>query len=150
LQPVQPQSARVYLARGATDLRKSIDGLCALVSYSFELDPMSASLFVFCNRDRDKLKILYWDNNGFWLLYRRLETGRFRWPRGTSARGTSARGTSARGTIGGGGACGEGPLLIDRRQLQWLLDGLDLEQKRAHAPLILAKNSGESGGIVIQ
>ena len=129
-QPVQLQPVRVYLARGATDLRKSIDGLCAMVSYSFELDPMSASLFVFCNRDRDKLKILYWDNNGFWLLYRRLETGRFRWPRGT---------------IGGGGASGEGPLLIDRRQLQWLLDGLDLEQKRAHAPLILAKNRGETG-----
>jgi len=129
-QVVQPQPVRVYLARGATDLRKSIDGLCALVSYSFELDPMSASLFVFCNRDRDKLKILYWDNNGFWLLYRRLETGRFRWPRGTAS---------------GKGASGEGPLLIDRRQLQWLLDGLDLEQKRAHTPLILAKNRGETG-----
>ena len=128
LRPAQP--VRVYLARGATDLRKSIDGLCALVSYSFELDPMSASVFVFCNRDRDKLKILYWDNNGFWLLYRRLETGRFRWPRGTAS---------------GERACGEGPLLIDRRQLQWLLDGLDLEQKRAHAPLILAKNTGERG-----
>jgi hypothetical protein len=124
----------VYLARGATDLRKSIDGLCALVSYSFELDPMSASIFVFCNRDRDKLKILYWDNNGFWLLYRRLETGRFRWPRGTA---------SGKGPLGEG-VSGEGPLLIDRRQLQWLLDGLDLEQKRAHAPLILAKNSGET------
>ena len=113
-------AVKVYLACGATDLRKSIDGLCALVSYSFELDPMSSSLFVFCNRGRDKLKILYWDNNGFWLLYRRLETGRFRWPGGTSCPSSKAT-----------------PLPINRRQLQWLLDGLDVEQKRAHAPLIL-------------
>jgi len=56
---------RVYLARGSTDLRKSIDGLAILVKEGFDLDPFSPSLFVFCNRGRDKLKILYWDHNGF-------------------------------------------------------------------------------------
>jgi transposase len=66
---------RVYLARGSTDLRKSIDGLAALVSEEFNLDLFSSSLFVYCNRGRDKLKILYWDHNGFWLYYRRLERG---------------------------------------------------------------------------
>jgi transposase len=105
--------AAVYLASGSTDMRKSIDALAALVSQDFELDLFSNSLFVFCNRDRDKLKILYWDHNGFWLYYRRLERGKFRWP---------AR--SGRQTIA-----------ISRRQLQWLLDGLTLEQRQAHAPV---------------
>jgi transposase len=70
----------VYLACGATDLRKSIDGLAVLVKEVFQLDPFSPCLFVFCNRNRDKLKILEWDHNGFWLHYRRLERGKFRWP----------------------------------------------------------------------
>jgi len=104
-------SARVYLACGNTDLRKSIDGLAALVGHSFDLDPFAGSLFVFCNRGRDKLKILYWDHNGFWLYYRRLERGRFRWPKQSED-----------------GA----PLAVTRRQLQWLLDGLSLEQRQAH------------------
>jgi len=106
-------SARVYLACGATDMRKSIDGLAALVQYAFELDPFDASLFVFCNRERNKLKILCWDTNGFWLVYRRLEKGRFRWL--SSAAGQTQT--------------------VTRRQLQWLLDGLKIEQKQAHRPL---------------
>ena len=107
------EGASVYLACGSTDLRKSIDGLAALVSLSFELDLFSNSLFVFCNKGRDKLKILYWDHNGFWLYYRRLEKGRFRWP----AHSETAT------------------LSISHRQLQWLLDGLTLEQRQAHAPV---------------
>jgi transposase len=103
---------QVYLAPGATDLRKSIDGLSALVGAVFELDPFSDCWFVFCNRQRDKLKILRWDHNGFWLYYRRLERGRFKWP------------------VQSGAA-----LCISRRQLQWLLDGLSIEQKLAHRPL---------------
>lgn len=57
----------VYLATGITDMRKSIDGLAVLVQAGFALDPFSPCLFVFCNRQRDKLKILHWDTNGFWL-----------------------------------------------------------------------------------
>lgn len=75
---------RVYLALGSTDLRKSIDGLAALVSQAFDLDPFAPCLFVFCNRQRDKVKILFWEHNGFWLLYRRLERGRFQWPASSS------------------------------------------------------------------
>jgi transposase len=107
------EGTRVYLACGHTDLRKSIDGLAAIVSQVFEHDLFSNSLFVFCNRGRDKLKILVWDHNGFWLYYRRLERGRFRWPEQP----------------------GQKTLTVTRRQLQWLLDGLTLEQQQAHAPV---------------
>lgn len=62
--------SRVYLACGYTDMRKSIDGLAAMVSFTFKLDVFGDSLFVFCNRARNKIKILYWDTNGFWLVRR--------------------------------------------------------------------------------
>jgi transposase len=101
---------QVYLAVGYIDMRKSIDGLAALVSGVFHLDPFSESWFVFSNRRRDKVKILRWDHNGFWLYYRRLERGRFRWP-------SSERGQT---------------MVISRRQLHWLLDGLNIDQPKAH------------------
>lgn len=106
------ESAAVYLACGCTDLRKSVDGLAALVTHSFDLDLFSNNLFVFCNRGRDKLKILRWDHNGFWLYYRRLEHGRFRWPPSNSS--------------------ADPTMSITSRQLRWLLDGLCLEQSKAH------------------
>ena len=71
---------RVYLACGKTDMRKSINGLMALVEQSFQLDPFSEALFAFCNRKRDRIKILQWDGDGFWLHFKRLEKGHFRWP----------------------------------------------------------------------
>lgn len=103
----------VYLAGGSTDLRKSIDGLAALVSEGFQLDPFAPCLFVFCNRKRDKLKILHWEHNGFWLYYRRLERGRFQWPDALEHTAVS----------------------VSRRQLQWLLDGLSVNQRQAHRPV---------------
>lgn len=106
----------IYLAAGSTDLRKSIDALAALVQEGFGLDPFSPSLFVFCNRQRDKLKMLYWDLNGFWLFYRRLERGTFRWPTGK-----------------------EEVMTVSSRELRWLLDGLSLEQRQAH-PKVMAQS----------
>lgn len=105
---------QVYLAYGPTDMRKSIDGLAAVVQISFRLDPFAPAVFVFCNRQRDKLKILYWEQNGFWLLYRRLERGHFDWPK-TAENGATCK--------------------ISLRQLRWLLDGLPLDQRHAHAPV---------------
>ena len=71
---------RVYLALGNTDMRKAINGLSILVQESMELDPFSGHLFVFCNRKRNIIKILYWDRNGFCLWSKRLEKHFFRWP----------------------------------------------------------------------
>ncbi|MGG1664604.1 IS66 family insertion sequence element accessory protein TnpB [Brevibacillus sp. NRS-1366] len=102
-------ASQVYLACGTTDLRKSIDGLAAIVQEQFSLDPFSTALFVFCNQKRDKLKILQWDHSGFWLYYRRLERGTFQWP-----------------------STGHSPLCLSQRELRWLLDGLFLSQRHAH------------------
>jgi transposase len=104
------EHTKVYLAAGATDMRKSIDGLMVLVQDRLEADPFSCHLFVFCNRARDKLKILYWQRNGFWLFYRRLERERFWWP----------------------GATDKAALDLSVQQLGWLLEGLDITQMTPH------------------
>ena len=75
-----PRETTIYLACGATDMRKSINGLCGIVQSNFELDPFEASCFVFCNRQRNRLKILQWEENGFWIHFNRLENGHFKWP----------------------------------------------------------------------
>ena len=71
---------KIYLACGKTDMRKQINGLAAIVEGSFKLDIFSKSVFVFCNRQRDRLKILEWDGDGFWMYFKRLEKGHFKWP----------------------------------------------------------------------
>lgn len=103
-----PPAVRIYLAAGATDLRRSVDGLSRVVRESFGLDPLSGHLFVFRNRRGDRLKILVWDRSGFWVLYKRLEQGTFAWP------------AHAPGP----------PLLITSRELLGLLSGIDLAQAR--------------------
>jgi transposase len=103
-------NTKVYLASGATDMRKAIDGLMVVVQDVLEADPFSSHLFVFCNRLRDKIKILYWHNNGFWLFYRRLEKQRFWWPRRDD--------TAA--------------IELSTRELGWLLEGLDITRVEAH------------------
>jgi len=99
----------VYLALGNTDMRKSINGLSILVEGKMELDPFSGHLFVFCNRRRNMLKILYWDRNGFCLWHKRLEKDRFRWPELESE-----------------------VFKIGPRELIWLIDGLEIYQQAAH------------------
>jgi len=70
----------VYLACGHTDMRKQINGLSAKVQADFAQDPFGGALFVFCNRQRNRIKVLEWDGDGFWLYLKRLERGHFRWP----------------------------------------------------------------------
>jgi transposase len=95
---------QVYLARDPVDMRKQIDALALIVQEVFELDPFKSALFAFCNRQHDKIKVLYWHKNGFCLFYKRLEKGRFQWPKDAAD-----------------------TLLCSERELKWLLEGLSLE-----------------------
>lgn len=75
-----PAKIAVYLSCDYVDMRKSINGLAAVVQGTFELDPFQGALFVFCNKDKNKIKVLHWDKDGFALYYKRRERGRFCWP----------------------------------------------------------------------
>ena len=103
---------RVYIACGYTDLRRGIDGLAVLVHQQFQLDPFTNTLFLFCGRRRDRIKALYWEGNGFVLLYKRLESGSFQWPRKES----EAR-------------------ALTPQQYRWLMEGLSVDQPKAHKPV---------------
>ena len=103
---------KVFLAAGSTDLRRSIDGLALLVAAQLEMDPLSGHLFVFCNRRRTIVKVLYWDRNGFCLWEKRLEKEVFRWP-----------------------AMEVEVVEVGTRELSWLLEGLQIKQKSAHREL---------------
>lgn len=100
---------KVYLACGYTDLRLGIDGLAALVKQRFSLDPLENCLFLFCGRRRDRIKALYWEGNGFLLLYKRLESGIFQWPRKESE-----------------------AKALNMQQYRWLMEGLSIDQPKAH------------------
>jgi transposase len=110
MMPVGP-ATRIFLAAGATDLRKSFEGLSDLVRHRFQQDPLSGHLFVFANRHRTRLKLLYWDGSGLWCCAKRLERGCFSWPR------TGAEQTGA--------------LRIVAEELTLLLSGIDLDKTRA-------------------
>ena len=73
-------ATRVYLAAGPTDLRQGFNGLMARAQQIFSEDPLSGHLFVFCNRTRSRVKVLFWDGSGLWICVKRLEQGRFSWP----------------------------------------------------------------------
>jgi transposase len=75
-------ATRIYLAVGSTDMRKGFEGLYGLVRDQLGLDPLSGHLCLFCNKGRNRLKVLYWDGSGLWICAKRLERGRFSWPSG--------------------------------------------------------------------
>ncbi|MFQ5645271.1 MAG: IS66 family insertion sequence element accessory protein TnpB [Thiogranum sp.] len=95
----------VYLHRAPVDFRKSVDGLAAIVENGMALDPFDKALFVFVNRRRNRVKILFWEDNGFCLYYKRLETTKFHWPRHVD----------------------DDVITISGQQLNWLLDGYNLK-----------------------
>jgi transposase len=73
-------ATRIYLALGATDMRKGFEGLYGLVRDRLQLEPLSGHLFLFCNKARNRTKVLFWDGSGLWICAKRLEKGRFSWP----------------------------------------------------------------------
>lgn len=75
-----PTAVRIWLATQPTDLRKSFDSLAEVVRQQLEGDPLSGQLFVFRNKRADRVKLLYWDEDGFVIVYKRLEVGTFRFP----------------------------------------------------------------------
>jgi transposase len=98
-----PTSVRIWVAARPTDLRKSFDTLAEVVRQQFQLDPLSGQLFVFANKRADRIKLLYWDEDGFVILYKRLEAGTFHRPQADAPRVT-----------------------LRAADLQMLLDGVDL------------------------
>ena len=101
----------IYLALGATDFRKQISGLVSLVQLHFLEDPFSQScVFIFCNRKRDSIKVLRYDKNGFVLAYKKLlDKMKFQWPKDEASLKE-----------------------ISEKQLSWLLEGLEIQHKKAH------------------
>ena len=100
----------IYLHIAPVDFRKSINGLSVIVSESMDLPVFKPGLFVFCNRQRDKLKVLYWDNTGFALWYKRLEKDKFKWPK----------------------QCDQEILALNDEQWDWLLRGLNILALKPH------------------
>lgn len=101
----------IYLACGYTDMRKSIDGLAALVQESFGMDPFAPTLYLFCVKRRDRIKALLWEGDGFVMLYKRLENGNFKWPRSS-----------------------EEVRPLSWKEFNWLMDGLEVDQPKAIRP----------------
>ena len=102
-----PASVKVYIALDPVDMRKSFNGLFAVAAEKLEENPLDGSLYVFSNRRRDRLKILFWDGTGLWVLAKRLEKGAFTWPKAVDAR--------------------NGKLGLKHEALALLLGGIDLK-----------------------
>ena len=108
--PSLPAGVRVYVANDPTDMRKSYDGLCAIVQHQFRCDPFEGHVFAFFNRRRDRVKILFWDRNGFWIAMKRLERGTFDNWRPSSEQAAHVE--------------------VEHAQLVMLLEGIDLKSAK--------------------
>ena len=103
-------ATRIYLATGATDMRKSFEGLYGLVRDRLRCEPRSGHVFLFCNAQRNRLKILFFDGSGLWVCAKRLEKGRFHWPLTGDA---------------------QGKVVLSHEELYLLIGGIDLTQTKA-------------------
>lgn len=121
-----PRNIRIFVARDAVDMRKSFDGLSLMVQHQFHREPFSGDLFAFFNRHRDRVKLLLWDGNGFWVFAKRLETGAFaRWPE-----------------IATDAPC----VPIDRARLGMLLEGVDMKTVKLRPRFARSLHIGNSDG----
>ncbi|MGL5648269.1 MAG: IS66 family insertion sequence element accessory protein TnpB [Clostridium sp.] len=99
---------KIYIAPGYTDLRRGIDGLVGIIEKEFNLNPFQNALFLFCGKRTDRIKAIIWEGDGFILLYKRLESGRYQWPRNESEIKDISPG-----------------------QFRWLMEGLAIDQPKA-------------------
>jgi transposase len=106
------RASKVFLICGYTDMRKSIDGLMSIIAHTYQMDPYSSALYMFCGKRSDRIKILIYEQTGFTLLYHRLESGRYQWPRSQK----EAR-------------------LLNRQEFKWLLEGINIDQPKAIKPI---------------
>lgn len=105
-------ATRIYLAAGATDMRKGFEGLYGLVRNQLQLEPLSGHLFLFSNAQRNRLKLLFWDGSGLWVCAKRLEKGRFGWPAAVN---------------------GQAKVTLSHEELGLLLGGIDLAGSKRRA-----------------
>lgn len=103
--------SKIYLVTGTTDMRRSIDGLMAIIRDTYQMDPFAKAVYLFCGRKKNALKALYFDKDGFVLLYKRLDSGRFQWPKTASE-----------------------VRPLTRQEFRWLMEGLSVDQPKAIRP----------------
>lgn len=115
-------TSKIYISSANIDMRKQIDGLASIVEQQFKLDAMTNMMFVFHNRHCDKVKILYWDNDGFCLLYKRIEKGKFHFPKRLDS----------------------DKYAVTEKELDWLVHGLHIEEIRHYESLKSQKFSTEN------
>lgn len=108
--------SKIYLIIDPVDFRKAVDGLTIIVQEVLKLNPMEQACFIFCNKQHDKIKIIEWDFNGFWLMYKRLESGKFKWPKSPQ-------------TV----------ITISNEQYNWLMNGLDICQRDGFSEVLARK-----------
>lgn len=109
-------ATRVFVVAGFTDMRKSFNGLYGIVARQLQRDPTSGHVFVFCNRSRNRIKLLLWDGSGLWVCAKRLEKGRFHWPWSSETDET------------GGDPANRDAYILTHESLSLLLGGIDLHE----------------------
>lgn len=108
--------AKIYIITGRTDMRRSIEGLMSIIRDAYEMDPYANALFLFCGRKKNTIKALRFDKDGFVLYLKRLDNGRFQWPKDASE-----------------------VRPLNRQEFRWLMEGLSIEQPKAIKPVLQKK-----------
>jgi transposase len=124
--PLTPNGLQFYLYLPATDMRKSFDGLCGIITQAMTRDPLSGDVYVFLNRRRDRIKLLVWERGGFWIFYKRLEQGSFQLPPNAVQHDT---------------------IMLPYAELMMLIEGIDLRSVKRRKRYEISEISQKSTGL---